>query len=103
MSADQMRRAAAKLRERTDALESEQRISWAGMAEAWFMDGPAVGSFVATMRPPVALALAAWLDATAEVVEGNDEYDGVDLDAVDGTYRGAITTARAILREAPDA
>lgn len=59
--------------------------------------------YIALMHPPVAFALAAWLDAAAAVVEGNDEHDGFDLDAVDDTYRGALATARAVLREAPDA
>ena len=53
--------------------------------------------YVEAMHPPVALALAAWLDAAAEVA--NYGSDGFDLDAVDDTYRGAVTTARAILRE----
>lgn len=57
--------------------------------------------YIALMHPPVGYALAVWLDAAATVVEANDAYDGFDLDAVDETYRAAITVARAILREAP--
>lgn len=60
-------------------------------------------AYIALMHPPIALALATWLDAAAEVVDSNDECDGFDLDAVDGTYRGAVNTARAILREDGDA
>jgi hypothetical protein len=72
MSAELLRRAAALLREHA---ETDREL------------------------PPPALALAAWLGATAEVAEANDAHDGFDLDAVDDTYRAAVATARAILRE----
>jgi hypothetical protein len=59
------------------------------------------GAYIALMHPPVALALADWLEATAESVEANDAYDGFDLHMIDDTYHGALTTARAVLREGP--
>lgn len=60
------------------------------------------GRYVALMHPPVALALAQWLDITADNLEqfanelvGGEVRDG-DLTDVD---RAAIATARAILRK----
>lgn len=121
MSADQLRRAATRLRASVEPLATAMKGQWFVRADHVIADdgtdvgmlvvdpyqpdddGPLMDHIALVASPPVVLALANWLDATAVVVEGNDACDGFDLDAVDGTYRGAVNAARAILREEPDA
>jgi hypothetical protein len=56
------------------------------------------------MHPPVALALAGWLDASAMTISDWTEAVGGERDGdLTDTDVAAIAVARAILREAPDA
>lgn len=109
MSAELLRRAAETLRSSAGlASEGPWQIGPDADGEITLL-GPDLGDpdehnpddtcYVALVHPPVATALAAWLDATAEVADANDASDGFDLDAVDDTHRAAVATARAILRE----
>lgn len=78
MTAERLRAAAKVLRERAEAaytpealtpwsnpqFEPEPREAWPDQARGYL--GGEWGEYVAMMQPPVALALADWLDATAE-------------------------------------
>lgn len=54
--------------------------------------GDADGLYIALMHPPVALALAAWLDAAATDLD-------IAMFGENAVDRAAVATARAILRE----
>lgn len=62
-------------------------------------------AYIALMHPPVALALAEWLEAEAITLDRHypvwkDSYDVADVDAhVERMFAGPLATARAILRE----
>lgn len=55
---------------------------------------PTFAPYIALMHPPVALALADWLDVIADDMERNAELPGVG-------WNQAEALARAILREEP--
>jgi hypothetical protein len=57
------------------------------------------GRYVAMMHPPVALALADWLEANAEWMTDNYPSPG-GRTQLDGLDDAAVAVARAILREA---
>jgi hypothetical protein len=114
MSADLLRRAAAKLREHANAAsegpwEADGVDIWAGTAsDVWAgeADERANASYAALMHPPVALALADWLDATAERIEilkpvvGHEIYGvGHPQEFIERTYAKSLAVARAVLRE----
>lgn len=104
MSADLLLRAAAKLRKDVDDLEAASPwtaetyrdgrawVTVPGAVHAWGMHGfTGEARYVATMHPPVALALADWLEDEAEQVDDDGE-----LYCVSGATLGV---ARAVLRE----
>lgn len=144
MSAELLRRAAAKLRETATAAlrgnpverwmveQSEEHglvvgsfvpadvdedgvvstscvayFAYPGDLESRTYDGAiAVASHMATVDPPVALALADWLEATAERIEalkpvvGHEIYGvGHQQEFIERTYAKALAAARAVLRE----
>lgn len=106
MSADVLRRAAKVLREHAMAVPGTMTGPWFIRAGCIIADdGTDVGmlvlkpyqpaddgplmAFVALMHPPVALALAAWLEAEADSTPANaDDWE-------------SVMVARAILREQP--
>lgn len=97
MSADLLRRAAAKLREHAKAASLAPWDSASdGLVWPDRTGDPVSGStevedadYIALMHPPVALALADWLDSAARDAEeiGPDPF--------------ALRAARAVLREDP--
>jgi hypothetical protein len=107
MTADLLRRAAAKLREHAaattfgaegwvvDLKDSEVTTNDGGMMIADTMElagGRPDASYIALMHPPVALALADWLDDAADRT-GIPEYPSY------GLPEKAMAVARAVLRE----
>jgi hypothetical protein len=113
MSADLLRRAAAKLREHTkaalpgpwEAIESSPEEApgvWLARHADVGVDVDRDGDarYIALMHPPVALALADWLDETANHITEFAAVAGLvragDLTEVDNA---ALAVARAILRE----
>lgn len=123
MSAELLRRAAKTLRERAEAASPGP---WIAASHTGRKDGIALvgraedrgtgraiavlagvdvrqrhadAHYVELIHPPVALAMASWLDATAAVADANDEHDGFDLSAVDDTWLAALDVAAAVLRE----
>lgn len=103
MSAELLRRAAAKLREHAEratlapwqAAEHEGEWSVDGdikpadhawLADMRFGEQQADAEYIALMHPPVALALADWLDSEAQLYAPN---------------KVGFAVARAILREEP--
>ncbi|WP_433078961.1 hypothetical protein ACQP1P_38815 [Dactylosporangium sp. CA-052675] len=105
MSADLLRRAAAKLREHAEKasggdwdadgteLYAENGAIWIGQMDGDEKEGVANASLAALMHPPVALALAAAMDEVAVGIE----YDPMLLAAFG--YAELIAVARAVLRE----
>jgi hypothetical protein len=111
LAADLLRRAAKALRvsaaeaviagpwEYRDRRDDPETYPWQVWApESRFNAGtgfaPGTAEYIALMHPPVALALAGVLDATAE------EYEGVPSTGLaDQMYAADLTLARAILRE----
>jgi hypothetical protein len=62
--------------------------------------GDVESAYIALMHPPVALALADWLDANAEWMrEAYTLTKGDDTDPIDACDQAAVAVARAILRE----
>lgn len=111
MSAELLRRAAKVLRERADAASAGPWEAHPdGLVWAERIGDPVSGStevedaeYIALMHPPVALALADWLESAADVLDANygDEVDLIaELDE-DRTGQGALMVARALLREEP--
>lgn len=91
MSADELRQAAATLRERADHANADD-VPWiaevGAVGTAWInspgehhaisMHGwPAAARYIATVHPGVGLALADWLDTEAGVFEYERDYRGV--------------------------
>jgi hypothetical protein len=122
MSADLLRRAAKVLRERAEAVGARPE-SWevytlpagpacsyvahsgdpqmAGVADVMWPDA---GEYIALMHPPVALAMASWLNEMAERGDAYVERYGARYGPQDATTSGwshAISVASAVLREAP--
>jgi hypothetical protein len=113
MSADLLRRAAAKLREHAEAatpgpwnadpseIYGETIATW--VAESLNGNLPDAGEansrYIALMHPPVALALADLLDYSARWFEAA-EKDGYEYD--EGEALPIIALARAVLREPED-
>ena len=106
MSADLLKRAAAKLRDALaadyltegpwDCLDGGDRIvhvSASGMDIEYVVDepmsNPSNAEYIALMHPPVALALAAWLENTEDLI----------VTGVRGPRFDAFAVAAAILRE----
>jgi hypothetical protein len=113
MSADLLRRAAVKLRETADAASKGSwnndgweiyagqpgiRADWIGETCAGDADQDAAnGNFIALMHPPVALALAEWIEGHAKDLEmAHDVRAQCDSP---GDVHQAIIVAREILRE----
>ena len=116
MSGDTLKRAAAKLREHVQALPGTMTGPWftrsgnviaddgtdVGMLVADPYqpkdDGPLM-AFIALLDPPVALALADWLEAAAVDIGSSDGYPppGGRVQVV--ADEAAYAVARAILRE----
>lgn len=119
MSAELLRRAATKLREHATAasrgpweMDGADGLVWPGC-----MGDPVSGSelladgaFIALMHPPVALALAEWLEAQATDVENAvaawsrdtsyiDKHPGGVQAHTENMFQPSIAAARAILRE----
>lgn len=103
MSAALLRRAAAKLREHAEAAskgnwdESGTELyaasgGWVGETSGAEPEDEANARYVAMMHPPVALALADWLDDAAART-GIPEYPSY------GLPEKAMAVARAVLRE----
>jgi hypothetical protein len=136
MSAELLRRAAKTLREHAEALELPPMTTatpWTVEAEeeadctsvvaevlnvttviAVDVFSDECGAFIALMHPPVALALADWLEAQATDVENAvaawsrdtsyiDEHLGGVAAHTEDMFRPCLTTARAILRESEEA
>jgi hypothetical protein len=63
---------------------------------------PGTAQYIALMHPPVALAVADWLDAAADAGDADCGNGGLlaELDD-DQTAQGAVAVARAVLREQP--
>lgn len=113
MSADLMRRAAAKLRELATAAPEGPWVSLDGgdrlvalrpdstfdKGFRYLVDEPipdaSIAEYFALMHPPVALALAELLDAAVQA-SGVPNYEPY---AVAGWLRAAVEVARAVLRE----
>jgi hypothetical protein len=104
-AADVLRRAAAVLRETADAAtpgpwsatDRYPHVVFQGDPDACNAisfniagDPNADAAFVSAMHPPVALAVAAWLDMTARWVNGAPTSDNAEH---------ALAVARAVLRE----
>ncbi|GAA0738551.1 hypothetical protein Drose_04445 [Dactylosporangium roseum] len=132
MSADLLRRAAAKLREHAraasfsddgwavDLADSEVTTADGGMMIAdtgELTEGRPDASYIALMHPPVALALADWLDAQAQDIANavfawqreeefiNKTFGGIGA-YTERMFAASIAVARSILREpeeTPDA
>ena len=129
MSAELLRRAATKLREHADraqpgpwlrAADHQRATAYEFPANAvGFWDGEyarqvtyqATGDgsdadndarYIALMHPPVALAVADWLDVTAANISDFANVAGLERPGdLTETDEGAIAVARAILREWP--
>lgn len=108
MSADLLRRAAKTLRDHVAELPRRAQGSWIQDSSEIYredtgslvgtmvhVEGAEIAYYTILMHPPVALALAEHLDDFADSL---DQDGGVVMDS--GTD-GAITIARAILREQP--
>jgi len=96
MSADLLRRAAEVLRAHVGQLPDDDRDNWSPYCRHGWLGGP-VGEFAALMHPPVALALAAWLERSAPIVAS---YVGTEWEAqTEFLAREPLAVARAILRE----
>ncbi len=123
MDIDQLRRAASKLRQyaghasiagpawklgpNTDDASYESFVYATGNSHhagvADIVEGTDAGHYIALMHPPVALALADWLDLQAQAEEGRVEQEKV-MRCQPGaliTHRDemAYALARAVLRE----
>lgn len=99
MSAETLRRAAALMRERAEAVDD-----WYS-AEAWATTAPMNlpieqpdAEHIASWHPAVALAVADWLDAMASRAEAKVEKGGNET-AVWSAERYSLTVARAYLGE----
>lgn len=96
MSAELLRRASKKLREHAELATSgpwsrADILAWADLVDE--VDA----EYIALMHPPVALALAEWLD---ELVRRAEEMNSASCNVwPDGSNHG-VAMARAILREA---
>lgn len=116
MSADILRRAAAALREHAGTASPGPWRSVGGVVESQLPDGHGIvdgyncethpgraaadADYIALLHPPVALALADWLDETANHITKFAAVAGLvradDLTEVDNA---ALAAVRAILRE----
>lgn len=98
MSADLLRRAAALLRERGNAVTDAdmQGMTWASAMQDGWLGGPA-GDLCAVLSPPVALALADWLDWVEQRWRPESEVKHYLLRGELQDH--ALAVARAILRE----
>lgn len=82
-------------------------LAYPGDPESTTYEGAiGVASYIATVDPAVALALADWLEATAERIEllepvlGNEVYGvGHRREYIERTYAKSLAVARAVLRE----
>ncbi len=113
MSADVLRRAAAKLREAAEAASEGpwtvdgdiQAVMAKDDVTIAYDDETGMGdaAYIALMHPDVGLAIAAWLDETAKHITEFADIVGLarsgDLTEPD---EAAIAAAYEILREAPD-
>jgi hypothetical protein len=116
VSADLLRRAATRLRESALAatggswcsLDGGDRLvsfNLAGQEFGYVVDEPmsngANAAYIALVHPPVALALAAWLDQTADRIDAlSGAYEPDVFDAyIEKAYAVPNTLARAVLRE----
>lgn len=109
MTSDVLRRAAARLREHaghfvTTAWHSSNdtpytsvrtEAGWALLSGVYSDTSRYATEYAALMHPPVALALADWLDEVAEEVQIGEVLGGFHRRSISGV----LATARAILRE----
>ncbi len=115
MSAELLRRAAQKLRKRAGAATPgpwqavQYGKGWgvdgnvrpadhAWVAEMKFGEERTDAEYIASMHPPVALALAGWLDFVAEHIEVRSGQRAGPA-YVERAYAHPVAVARAVLRE----
>lgn len=114
MSGDLLRRAAERLRAGANGATDGPWVADVTEIYSQFHGGPWVGEtlqiddhvqgatnaeYIALMGPPVALAVADWLDFTATLIETLRPALGVYFSRLERLYGPSLAVARAVLRD----